>query len=457
MRSDNTTALEKNIMTEGSIQKKLISFAIPLFLGNLFQQMYNAVDSFIVGNFEGKEALAAVSTAGNLIFMIVGFFNGISVGAGVVIARFIGARDDENTEKAVHTTVALGLIFSILMTIIGVGLTPVFLTWMNTPANVFPESSMYFRVYFAGSLGLVMYNVLVGILQASGDSKNPLKYLIISSVVNTLLDLLFVAVLGMGVGGAGLATAIAQLLSAVLCFIRLVRSKEVYGIVPKRIRLDIPMVKNVFRFGLPSGLQNSIMSFSNVVIQSFINAYGDNAMAGIGAYVKIEGFVFIPVNAFAMAIATFVSQNLGAGEYERTKKGIRFGMFCVMIAAEILGLLLFIFAEPLVSVFIKDHDPEVVAYGMMRSRIVTLFFFLCAFTHFMAAVLRGAGKPMVPMFVFLFCWCAMRVLILFVAEMFIHTIYTTFIVYPVTWILSSVTLFIYYRRLKFDKDTHYGM
>ena len=458
MSSNNTTtALEKNIMTKGSIQKKIIAFAVPLFIGNLFQQLYNAVDSVIVGNFVGDNALAAVSSAGNLIFMIVGFFNGISVGAGVIVARYIGAKDDENVERSVHTTVALGLVFSAIMTLIGVLLTPVFLNWMNTPAEVFPESVTYFRVYFAGSLGLIMYNLLVGILQAAGDSKNPLMYLIISSVVNTLLDLLFVAVLGMGVGGAALATIIAQLLSAVLCFIKLVRSTEIYRIVPQRIRLEMDMVRNIFKFGLPSGLQNSIMSFSNVVIQSFINAFGPEAMAGIGSYVKIEGFVFIPVTSFAMAITTFVSQNLGAGEYERTKKGIRFGMICVMIAAEALGILLFIFAEPLVSLFTKDNNPDVIYYGMLRSRIVTLFFFLCAYTHFMAAVLRGAGKPMIPMFVFLFCWCAMRVLILFVTEIFVHTIYTTFIVYPVTWTISSITLFIYYKHLRIDKDAHYGM
>ncbi len=455
MENAKTTALEKNIMTEGSIQKKLIMFALPLFLGNLFQQLYNAVDSFIVGNYVGETALAAVSTAGNLTFMIVGFFNGIAVGAGVVIARYIGAKDDEKTERAVHTTVALGLIFSALMTAIGVILTPVFLHWMNTPENVYPESVMYFRIYFLGSLGLVMYNILVGILQATGDSKNPLRYLIFSSVVNTVLDVIFVRFLGMGVGGAAFATAIAQLLSAILCFVKLVRSKEIYRIVPSRIRLDKTMVTNVFKFGLPSGLQNSIMSFSNVVIQSFINAYGDNAMAGIGAYVKVEGFVFIPVTSFAMAITTFVSQNLGAGEYERTKKGIRFGMLCTMGAAQILGVLLFIFAEPLIRLF--NDNPEVIRYGMMRSRIVTLFFFLCAFTHFMAAVLRGAGRPMVPMFVFLFCWCVMRVAILFVTEIFVHTIYTTFIVYPVTWTISTIVLFIYYKNLKFDKETHYGM
>ena len=441
----------KDLLTTGSIQKKLIHFAMPLFLGNLFQQLYNTADSLIVGNFIGSNALAAVSTAGNLIFMMIGFFNGISMGAGVVIARYIGARDRENTEKSVHTTIALGLIFSVLVTLIGVFLTPQILVWMKTPASVLPESIMYFRVYFLGSFGFIMYNILVGILQASGDSTHPLIYLIISSVINVALDLLLIAKLDMGVGAAAFATAFSQLFSAALCLRRLLFVDADYRISLSRIRLDMDMARRIIRFGLPSGLQNSIMSFSNVVIQSYINSYGDAAMAGIGAYVKVEGFIFIPITSFTMAITTFVSQNLGAGEYERMRKGIRFGLACALISAEVLGLIMYAFAEPLVRMFVDD--PDVIVYGVQRAHVVTLFFCLCGFTHFMAAVMRGAGKPMIPMLVFLFCWCVMRILILTITDQFIHTVYTTYWVYPITWILSSVTLFIFYKRLKFEEIT----
>lgn len=429
-------------MTEGPIQKKLIGFALPLFLGNLFQQLYNAVDSLIVGNFAGSNALAAVSSAGNLIFLIIGFFNGISMGAGVVIARFIGAQDRKNTEIAVHTTVTLGLISSVLMTLIGVGFTPYILTLMSTPDAVYAQSVVYFRVYFAGSFGFVMYNIFMGILQASGDSKHPLYYLMFSSLVNVVLDLVLIAGFHMGVGAAAFATVMSQLSSALLCLHRLMKVDADYRIVLKKLGMTAKMVKRILHFGLPSGLQNSIMAFSNVVIQSYINSFGPMAMAGIGAYVKVEGFMFIPVTSFCMAITTFVSQNMGAGKIDRMKKGVRFGAFCTLASAEILGFILFVFAEPIVRLF--DSNPDVIFYGVERAHVVTLFFFLCAFTHFMSAVLRGVGKPLVPMYVFLFCWCVARVLILAISSLYVHTIYMTYVVYPITWTISSVTLILYY-------------
>lgn len=434
--------VKANLMTEGPIQKKLIGFALPLFLGNLFQQLYNAVDSLIVGNFAGSNALAAVSSAGNLIFLIIGFFNGISMGAGVVIARFIGAQDRKNTEIAVHTTVTLGLISSVLMTLIGVGFTPYILTLMSTPDAVYAQSVVYFRVYFAGSFGFVMYNIFMGILQASGDSKHPLYYLMFSSLVNVVLDLVLIAGFHMGVGAAAFATVMSQLSSALLCLHRLMKVDADYRIVLKKLGMTAKMVKRILHFGLPSGLQNSIMAFSNVVIQSYINSFGPMAMAGIGAYVKVEGFMFIPVTSFCMAITTFVSQNMGAGKIDRMKKGVRFGAFCTLASAEILGFILFVFAEPIVRLF--DSNPDVIFYGVERAHVVTLFFFLCAFTHFMSAVLRGVGKPLVPMYVFLFCWCVARVLILAISSLYVHTIYMTYVVYPITWTISSVTLILYY-------------
>lgn len=435
---------ENELMTSGSIQKKIILFALPLFLGNLFQQLYNAIDSLIVGNYIGSEALAAVSSAGNLIFMVIGFFNGIAIGAGVVIARFIGAEDKKGTEHAVHTTVVLGLLFSVLMSIVGVLMAPTVLRLMSTPASVLPESITYFQIYFAGSIGFVMYNTLVGILQAAGDSKHPLYYLMFSSIINIALDMILIAGFHFGVGAAAFATAISQLVSAILCFIRLLRTDSDYRIDIRKLRINRHMMEMILHYGLPSGLQNSIMAFSNVVIQSYINSFGKYAMAGIGAYIKVEGFIFIPITSFAMAITTFVSQNLGAKEYERVKKGIRFGALCTLLSAEILGVLLNFFAEPLVALF--DSNPAVIVFGAERAHIVGWFFCLCAFTHFMAAVLRGIGKPMVPMLVFLFCWCVVRILFLLIASNFIHSIYLTYWVYPITWILSSVVLYVFYRR-----------
>ena len=271
------TTTSKNLMTEGSIWKKITFFAMPIFLGNLFQQMYNTADSLIVGNFLGSNALAAVSSSGNLIFLMIGFFNGIAIGAGVVIARYFGARNKEKVEKAVHTTVAFGLAASVLLTIVGVFFAPQILVWMDTPANVLPESVTYFRIYFMGSLGFVMYNVFVGILQSVGDSKHPLYYLIISSIINVVLDLVFIAGFHYGVGAAALATTISQFVSAFLCMGQLMRTKEEYRLCLRKIRFNREMLGQIIRIGLPSGIQNSIIAIANVVVQSCLLYTSDAA------------------------------------------------------------------------------------------------------------------------------------------------------------------------------------
>ena len=394
-------------MTEGPIWKRMILFAIPLFLGNLFQQLYNTADSLIVGNFLGSDALAAVSSSGSLIFLMVGFFNGISLGAGVVIARYFGAREKEKVQDAIHTTVAFGIVAGILLTAIGLIMTPTFLRWMGTPADVLKNSVLYFRIYFLGSIAFVLYNIFVGILQSVGDSRHPLIYLIISSVTNVVLDLLFIGVFRFGVGSAAVATILSQFLSAILCLIHLMRCKEDYQIHLKKIRFDFPMLKLIISNGLPSGFQNSIISFANVIVQSNINSFGKMAVAGCGAYSKIEGFGFLPITCFALSLTTFISQNLGARQYERAKKGAKFGVLCSITMAEIVGIIIFFTAPYLVAAF--NNDPQVVAFGTAQARTITLFYFLLAFSHCIAGILRGAGKSTIPMFVMLICWCIIRV------------------------------------------------
>ena len=289
------SAESKTRMTEGSISRKIILFAIPLFLGNLFQQLYNTADSLIVGNFLGSNALAAVSSSGNLIFLMVGFINGIAMGAGVVIARYYGAKNHKNLQKAIHTTVAFGLAAGVALTVIGMYLAPKILVLMGTPSDVLPQSVEYFRTYFAGSLGFIMYNIFVGILQSVGDSRHPLIYLIVSSCINVVLDLLFIGGLGMGVGAAALATVISQFTSAILCMIHLLRTKEEYRLHISKIRFDGRVLGEIIRNGVPSGFQNSVISIANVFVQTNINAFGKMAMAGCGSYAKIEGFAFLPV------------------------------------------------------------------------------------------------------------------------------------------------------------------
>ena len=429
-------------MLEGPIWKGLITFAIPIFLGNLFQQLYNTADTLIVGNFLGKQALAAVSSSGNLIHLMIGLLQGIAMGGGVLIAKYYGAKDHENLKKAVHTAVAFGFAGGLLLSVAGVLTSPILLRWMDTPADVLPNSIAYFRIYFLGALAMFLYNISTGILQNIGDSRHPLYYLILSSIINVVLDLLFVGVLGYGVASAALATVISQVVSAVLCLRQLMRAADVYRVELRKIRFHGPTFRNIIRFGLPSGIQSSVISFANVMVQANINAFGSDAMAGCGSHAKIEGFAFLPVTCFAMGLATFVGQNLGAKQYDRVKRGTRFGMTCCVLLSCFIGLLLYIFAPTLIALF--NSDPAVVKYGVMQCRTVSLFYFLMALSHCVAGIMRGAGKATVPMVVMLSCWCVFRVFYITVMVKLIPDIRVVFSAYPVTWTLSTIAFLLYY-------------
>ena len=431
-------------MTEGSIAGQMLRFAAPLFLGNLFQQLYNTADALIVGNMLGNDALAAVSATGTLVFLIISLFVGISAGAGVLISRYFGAQDYEKLEKAIHTNVAFSLVAGLLMTAFGVIFTPQLLTWMGTPPDVMDLSVTYIRIFFAGSLGLVLYNGLRGVMQAVGDGKNPLKYLIFCSCLNVVLDISFIGLFHTGVGGAALATIISQFLSGILCLRRLMHTDEEYRVVLKKIRFHWPTLKLIVRYGLPSGIQNSVIAIANVVVQANINDFGKMAVAGCGAYSKIEGFAFLPITSFTISLTTFVGQNLGAREYGRAKKGARFGMLCAIIAAEAIGLLVYLLAPLLIRAF--TDEPESIGFGVDKAHICSLFFFLLAASHSLAAVLRGAGKAVIPMISMLSFWCVIRVTFLHFMVPIYNSIDTVNWVYPLTWALSTVFLGIYYWR-----------
>ncbi|MBR0093431.1 MAG: MATE family efflux transporter [Lachnospiraceae bacterium] len=437
-------------MTEGVIWKKMTFFALPLLLGNLFQQLYNTADSLIVGNYLGSNALAAVSSAGTIIFFLVSFYIGLAMGAGVVIGNYIGAKDREQTQIAVHTTVALGLLIGTILTVVGILLTPVLLRFVGTPAEVMPDSLTYFRIYYAGSIGFVSYNHLTGILRAAGDSRHPLYYLIFSSVTNVILDIVFIRFFGMGVGGAAFATILAQFLSALLCFYHLTHIDTDYRLDPKKIRIHVPTMKRIIRIGVPTGVQNSVIGLANVVVQAHINYFGNMAMAGSGAYSKIEGFAFLPITSFNMATTTFIAQNIGAKQPDRARQGSRFGIICPVVIAELVGIAIFALAPQMIALF--DATPEVVAFGMARARVCTLFYFLLAYAHAMAAVLRGAGRSFVPMVIMLVFWCVVRVSLLEIAALTLkrNIVYVN-MVYPITWGLSCIAFTIYYLRFDFSK------
>ncbi len=430
------------LMTEGSIRRRIVQFALPIFWGNLFQQLYNVVDSLIVGNFVGADALAAVGSSGSLVFLLVGFFQGVFTGAGVVISRRFGAGDDEGVSVAVHTSAAFGITAGVILSILGVTLAPTFLRWMGTPESVMPNSIVYLRTYFSGLLFLALYNTATGIFSAVGDSKHPLYFLITSSCVNVVLDLLFVPVLGMGVGGAALATVISQAVSAVLGIRKLAVSEGSYRLKLRKIRFELPTFKLLLSMGLPTGVQNSIIAFANVVVQSGINMYGALAVAACGTYSKIEGFVFLPISSCALALATFIGQNLGAKQYDRAKKGARFGISLCVIIAESVGVAYYLLAPFLISLF--NSDPEVVRIGTMQARTITLFYAILAASHSIAGVMRGAGRAIVPMLVMLVCWCIIRVSYILLIARGSGDIRSIFWAYPLTWALSTTVFLIYY-------------
>lgn len=431
-----------NRLTEGPIGQQMIRFAMPIFLGNLFQQLYNTADTLIVGNLLGSQALAAVSSSGSLIFLLIGLFNGIGAGAGVVIARFFGAQDEDRLSKSIHTTLAIALVSALLMTAGGVLLSPQILVWMDTPKEVMPEAVSYLQVYFAGAIGMVMYTSCMGIMQALGDSRHPLYYLIFSSILNVVLDIIFIAVFDGEVGSAALATIISQLMSVVLCMARLMRQEGAARVRLRKIGFDREMTVLILRYGLPSGLQNSVIAIANVVVQSHINAFGEMAMAGSGAYTRVEGFAFLPVTSFTMALTTFVSQNLGAKEYGRARKGARYGMLCSMGIAEFIGVVMFVFAPVILRAFTDEQ--VAIDYGVEKARICALFYCLLAYSHCVSAVLRGAGHSVAPMVVMLVVWCFIRMSILWIFVPILQTIAIVNWVYPITWSISSAILLVYY-------------
>ena len=431
-------------LTQGCIWKGILLFALPIFLGNVFQQFYNTFDSWVVGNYLGDDALAAVSSSGSLIFMMIGFFGGVAEGAGVLIARYFGAKDHKAMRKAIHTDIAMGLTVGVFLTVLGIIFIPTVLRWMGTPQDVFPQSVEYFRYYFAGALFVVLYNTCQGILHAVGDSRHPLIYLIISSILNVVLDLLFVGVFHWGVWSAALATTLSQGISALLSIIRLIRCKESYQVNIKEIRFHRSSLRLILKYGIPAGIQNSVIGFANLFVQTNINSFGKAAMAGCGSYSKLEGFAFLPITCFAQALSTFVGQNLGACQQDRVRKGARFGILCCITSAEIIGVLSWIFAPQLIGIF--NDSSDVILFGSRHMRTICLFYFLLAFSHCIAGILRGAGKSAVPMFIMLSCWCVIRVTYISIALSFVNELTTVSWAYPITWNCSSLVFLIYYRK-----------
>ena len=431
-------------MSEGAIGGQIIRFAVPLFIGNLFQQLYSTVDALIVGNMLGNTALAAVSSVGSLIFMLIGFVEGVFIGAGVAVSRYFGAGNRQKLSETVHTDLAFAFLAGAVLTLVGTVFSDDILRLMGTPEEIFPQAAVYLRIYFSGAIATALYNCCRGIMQAVGDSHHPLYYLIFSSVINTVLDVVFIAVFHGDVGSAALATVISQSVSALLCITRLLRTQEEHRVTLSKIRIVPPVFREIIHYGLPSGFQNSAIALANVLVQSNINAFGTMAVAGCGAYTKVEGFTFLPISSFVMALTTFIGQNLGAGKYDRAKKGARFGLLCAVGVAELIGILISLTMPLLIGAF--TTEPEAIAYGVLKARTCAPFFCFLAATHCFAGVLRGAGKSIYPMACFLSVWGVGRVLYLTFLVPIFPTITTVNLVYPITWLITTCMLFVYYRR-----------
>lgn len=432
---------KSTVMTEGSIWKKILFFSIPLILGNLFQQLYNTVDSIIVGNYIGSEALAAVGSSGSLINLLIGFCIGASAGAGVVIAQFYGAQDREGVRKAVHTTIAIAIAAGAVLTVVGIVATPILLKAMGTPQEVFDQASIYLKVYFGGILFSVVYNMSAGILNAVGNSKRSLVYLMIAATSNIFLDLLFVVVLKMGIVGAAIATDISQLLSCIFIILFLVRSEDVYWVKLKDIRCYDNLLGKILKIGLPTGVQNIVISLSNVIVQSSVNSFGAVAMAGFAAYIKVDGFNILPVLSFSMAATTFVGQNVGAGRLDRVKKGMYVSVAMGIIYTVCTGILLLAFAPQVIGVFTQNG--KVVEYGVYIMKFFCPFYWMLGILHILAGTIRGTGKTMQAMVVFLFSLCIFRVLWIWGAMSVSHKIGGVMLGYPLSWLVGLVMILIY--------------
>lgn len=437
-------------MTSGNVYGLLIRFAVPLLLGNLFQQLYNTVDTWVVGNYVGKEAFSAVGTVNPIINMLIGFFMGLSTGAGVVISQYYGAKQAEKVSDTVHTALVMTGILGVLFTAIGVSMTPLMLKFMKTPTEVLPEAKTYLTIYFSGIFGLMLYNIGAGILRAVGDSQRPFYFLVLSASLNIVLDLVFVLVFRMGVAGVAYATILSQGISAVLVTVVLMRADNWCKVSVKKLKMHWDVLRKIVRVGIPAAIQMAITAFSNVFVQSYINYFGADCMGGWTAYTKIDAFLFLPMQSVAMGATTFVGQNLGVNDLERAKQGVsaalRISMgitFCLMAPV--------IATAPYLVRFFND-TPEVVRFGTLFLRLITPFYVLCCVNQVLAGSLRGAGDSQAPMFIMLGSFVLFRQIYLYIITHFVsNTIVPVALGYPAGWLVCSTLTFLYFRFAHWEK------
>ena len=443
-------------MTQGSVSMHLIRFALPLLAGNIFQQLYNTVDTWVVGNYVSNEAFSAVGTVGPVVNMLIGFFTGLASGAGVVISQFYGAKRHDQVRESVHTAITMTLILGVLFTALGLWMTPYMLRFMKTPNDVLPQSTAYLNIYFSGILGLMIYNMGAGILRAVGDSRRPFHFLVVCAVLNIALDLAFVLGFGMGVEGVALATILSQAMSAVLVILTLLRTESCIRLRLRSLRLHWNILKKIIFIGIPAAIQMAITSFSNVFVQSYINHFGADCMSGWTAYSKIDQLLFLPMQTLGLAATTFVGQNLGSGQVDRAKKGVRTAVCLALgVTLVLIAGVIYPFASSLVTFF--NQKPEVVEYGTLFLHWISPFYLLCCFNQVYGASLRGAGHSRQTMVIMLGSFVVFRQIYLFVMANYIsNTVLPIAMSYPAGWFLCSAFTLLYYRRADLRKNVVVG-
>ena len=429
------------MMTEGSVVKNILFFSVPLILGNLLQQLYNTVDSIIVGNYVGSNALAAIGSSTSLVYLLIAFSQGVSVGAGVVISQRLGQKNKEGVQTSVHTALALAGILGIILTVGGILFSKEILLWMNTPEEVLTDAVTYLRLYSAGMVFNVVYNMAAGILNAAGNSRRSLGYLAIASVTNLILDLVFIVGMKTGIAGAAIATNIGQMISCVLAIWFLVRAQTDYKVYLNKIKIHKSTAGLIIKIGLPTGFQNMVISLSNILVQSSVNSFGANAMAGFGAYMKVDGFNVLPVTSFGMAATTFVGQNFGAGKTERVKRGMWITLGIGILYTITTGILLLIFSETIMHLF--SNDSAVIAYGQQAMHFFCPFYWVLSILHALSGTVRGTGKSIPPMVVLLISLCFFRVLCVQFVMPNIASIEGIFMLYPISWAIGSGLMILY--------------
>lgn len=440
------------LMTQGNVWKLLVTFSIPLIIGNLLQQMYNTADSIIVGNFVGSNGLAAVGSGTALINLIIAFAQGAAVGAGVVVSQYIGADKKDKIKISVHTSICISIILGLILSLLGIFASPSLLIMMKTPKVVLKSSILYLQIYCGGLIFNVIYNMATGILNAAGNSKKPLVYLAIASFTNIILDLLFIKIFNLGVMGAAIATDISQAISCILAIGYLLKVKSDYKLCIKDLKINKETAVKIIKIGLPTAIQNMVISFSNVLVQSSVNAYGATAMAGYAAYLKIDGFNILPVLSISMAVTTFTGQNVGANRLDRVKKGMYSSLIMVLVYTAFIGAVLLIFSHQVLGLF--THSAHVITYGQLVMKYFCPYYFLLGILNVLAGTVRGAGKGIPPMIILLFSMCIFRILWIKIALPFYSSIDGVFILYPISWLVGAILMILYTKFGKWLPHKH---